>query len=177
MEKVEFFVSGTELEYVLSDTEVNNSFIQEHASDEPPSVFYLSLNFKGEIYLPLTLFKSELTPFQTLIKYLRENLGLPNKKIAKLLARDTKAVWNAYKLVKHTKAISVEESPIQSPVQVPISIFKDDRLSTLEALVRFLAKLDLSYAEIGRLLGKDQRTIWTVAHRAKTKLGLKNENQ
>lgn len=173
MEKSQFFVSKEQLEYVLSDNEIINSLSQEYETTETSSVFYLNLRYSDEIYLPVTIFQNNLTPFQAIIKYLKEQLGLSNKKISLLLGRDAKAVWAAYQLGKKKHLILHETS-----VHIPLSIFKDKNLSSLEALVSFLKKLDMNYAEIARLLNRDQRTIWTVFFRAKNKLGfVENEKK
>lgn len=165
MEKNQFFVSKEQLEYVISGQELANSFSEEYESTETPSVFYLNLKYSDEIYLPVTIFQSQMTPFQAIIKYLREQLGLTNKRISLLIGRDAKAVWAAYQLVKKERLAFKE-----TPIQVPLSIFKHESLSSLEALVRFLKGTGMNYAEIARLLNRDQRTVWTAYSRANNKL-------
>jgi hypothetical protein len=167
MERKEFFVSKEHLEYVLSNQELTNSFSEEYETAEAPSVFYLNLKYTDEIYLPVTIFQGELTPFQAIIKYLKEQLDLSNKKISRLLDRDIKAIWAASQLGENKPLVFKE-----AQIKIPLSIFKDQELSSLEALVRFLKNLDMTYAEIARLLNRDQRTVWTVYSRAKNKLGL-----
>jgi len=57
-----------------------------------------------------------------------------------------------------------------STFQIPTSIFKDRKVSILEALVEYLKdKKELSYHEISILINRDERNIWTVYHRAKKK--------
>jgi predicted DNA-binding protein (UPF0251 family) len=54
---------------------------------------------------------------------------------------------------------------------IPISIFKETRLTPFELIVWHLKDTkQLSYAEIGRLLNRDERNIWTVYQRAKKKV-------
>ena len=173
MEKKEFFVSKEHLEYVLSNQELINSFSEEFEATETPSVFYLNLKYSDEIYLPVTIFQDEFTAFQAIIKYLKEHLKLSNKKISSLLNKDVKSVWAAHQLVKNKPLIFKETN-----INIPLSTFKGGELSSLEALVSFLKNLDMTYAEIARLLNRDQRTVWTACLRAKNKLGLiKNEKQ
>jgi len=172
MEKREFFVDREKLTYSFSEHELNNQFIEEHETGEAPSVFYLNLRYSEETYLPSSIFKNELTPFQAIIKYLRENLLFSNKKIAALLGRETKSIWSTYKTVKKAKQLSLE----QTSLYIPLSLFKNKDLSAFEVLVMFLKNKDMTYAEISRLLNKDQRTIWTVHARAKNKLA-KEENE
>lgn len=58
-----------------------------------------------------------------------------------------------------------------SSVNIPSSIFLDRRLSALESLVMFLKdEYQFTYAQIARLINRDDRTIWTVYQRAKKKV-------
>lgn len=55
-------------------------------------------------------------------------------------------------------------------IRIPIEIFRDREIAVLESLVEYLKdSYHLSFAEIGRLMQRDQRTIWTVYRRAKAK--------
>jgi len=173
MEKQGFFINKAKLEYGISGRIVSNYFEERYETTEIPSVFYLDLRYEDEIYLPLTLFKSKLSPLQIIVKYLRENLGKTNKQTALLLNRDPKTIWVTYKAVEKKKALVIE----QSEIQIPVSIFKDRRLSILEALVNYLKEFDMKYSEIARLLNKDQRTIWTVHSRAKKKLARQKKDE
>jgi DNA-binding CsgD family transcriptional regulator len=167
MGKQGFLISRNSLNYILLDhTLVKNNFTEEYETLETPSTFYLNLRYSDEIYLPVTIFQNKLTPFQNIIKYLRENRNLTNRKIALLLTKDIKTIWATYKAVEKEKAL-IEK---QEAIQIPLTIFKATKLSPLEAIVQFLKKLGFNYAEISRLLNKDQRTIWTVYARAKNKM-------
>jgi len=60
----------------------------------------------------------------------------------------------------------------QKSLYIPISIFKDARLTPFESIVKYLKETEnLTYAEIGRQLARDERNIWTVYQRAKKKVG------
>lgn len=53
---------------------------------------------------------------------------------------------------------------------IPITIFSNDELSSLETIVKFLKEnKNLSFSEIASLLNRDQRTIWTTYSKAKKK--------
>ena len=61
------------------------------------------------------------------------------------------------------------------PNSIPIRILRDRSLSVLETIVEFLKEnKELSFHEIGVLLNRDERNIWTVYNRAKKKR--KNES-
>jgi len=56
-------------------------------------------------------------------------------------------------------------------LKIPTSIFKNRTLSVLEAMVVYLKdKRGLNYAQIGRLLNRNDRTVWTCYKRALQKL-------
>jgi DNA-binding CsgD family transcriptional regulator len=173
MEKKDFFINREKLEYIYSEQKITNRFGEEYENNETPSVFYLNIKYEDEIYLPATIFQNKLAPSQIIIKYFRENLNLNNKKTAFLLNKDPKATWNTYNSIREKKPIRVKETSIL----IPLSIFKDKQLSALEALVKFLRGLGMNYAEIARMLNKDQRTIWTVHFRAKKKIELEEHGK
>jgi len=108
--------------------------------------------------IPLAIFKTPLGPLQLLVKYLKEQ-QMPFSEIASLLHRSYRTIWLSYQQGKMT---SLEYSSVQEAL--PLSIFSKE-LSTLESIVVYLKQF-YSYAQISRLLNKDQRTIWTIYQRA-----------
>ena len=55
-------------------------------------------------------------------------------------------------------------------MQIPLLVLRDRRISVLEAIVEYLKdEKELTYHEIAVMLNRDDRTIWTCYHRAKTK--------
>ena len=55
-------------------------------------------------------------------------------------------------------------------VLISSSVFKDRSVSVLEVLVEYLKdKKNLSFHQIAMLLNRNDRTIWTVYNRTKTK--------
>lgn len=58
----------------------------------------------------------------------------------------------------------------QEFVMIPTFVLKDRSVSVLEAIVEYLKDhKGLSYHEIGLLLNRNERTIWTCYNRAKKK--------
>jgi len=56
------------------------------------------------------------------------------------------------------------------PILIPTTILKNRNFSVLESLVKYLKEKEhLNFAEIGRLLERDQRNIWTIYSRVKEK--------
>lgn len=57
-----------------------------------------------------------------------------------------------------------------SSISIPSYVFRDRTLKPLEAIVEFLREHQgLTIHQIAKLLNRDDRTIWTVYHRAKVK--------
>jgi len=132
-------------------------------------------NNENSIVLPLNIFNNDsLSALETISKYLKEELNLKYCQIASILNRDDRTIWGAYDCAR--KKMQSRFFYEGSNFSVPISIFKDRSLSTLEVLTKYLREeLNLKYCQIGPLLNRNDRTIWTVYHRAKRKKN-KNEN-
>jgi hypothetical protein len=57
----------------------------------------------------------------------------------------------------------------QSEIKIPVSIFSE-KLSPFEAITKYLAEnLSLSYANIGKQLGRDRQVVWATYRRASKK--------
>ena len=58
----------------------------------------------------------------------------------------------------------------ESEYKIPVSIFKNVKLSPFETIVKYLKEeMVLTYRQIGKLLNRDERNIWTVYSRATRK--------
>ena len=123
-----------------------------------------------ETLIPANIFSEKLSSLETIAKYLKENLGLKNKEIAKITKRSAKTIYQAYNSAKEKfdKKFEIKESKFY----IPISALTNRKLGVLESVVKFLKEnYELNYSEIGRLLGRDPRTIWTAYSRGKKKNG------
>ncbi len=121
-----------------------------------------------EIEIPASVFSRKLSCLETIVKYLKENLSLSNKEIGKLIKRSEKTVWQAYNSSKKKSDLKFKVK--FSKFYIPVSILEDRKLSVLEDVVKYLHEnFDLNYSEIGRLLHRDSRTIWTVYSRVRKK--------
>ena len=118
-----------------------------------------------DILIPVSIFNEKLSTLETICKYLRENLNFSNKKISSVLNKSSKSIWQAYNNSK--KKYSFKFEVTQSKYFIPISIL-NTRKSILGSVILFLKdELMLSYHEIGLLLKRDERTIWTIYQREK----------
>ena len=119
--------------------------------------------FHEEIFIPVSIFNERISIFETICRYLKENLHYSNKKISQLLNKSSKSIWQAYanSKKKHPEALDVTSS-----YTIPLSIAQS-RKSVLGSIVLFLKdERHLSYRNIGLMLKRDERTIWTIYRRA-----------
>jgi len=63
-------------------------------------------------------------------------------------------------------------------INIPSFIFKDRELAALEAIVVYLKDSQgMNYAQIAKMLNRDDRTIWTTYQRAKKKLAARDKRE
>ena len=126
--------------------------------------------FEGveEIKVPLSVFSHDLSPLESLVKYLKENLNLRFKDIAINLNRDNRSIWHTYHEAKSKDMVSFTAK--ENDLLIPVSIFKNRNLSILENLVTYLKnELSVSVKKISSLINKNISTVWTSYNRAKAK--------
>ena len=125
------------------------------------------------LLLPNTVFfDTNLAILEAVVEYLKEEKGLNYRQIGLILNRDERNIWTIYSRVKKKREIAKKISAPKPRLSVPISVLKDRELSGFEAIVEWLKdEKKLSFHEIGTLLNRDERNIWTVYHRAKVKRG------
>jgi len=120
----------------------------------------------GNFDVPLSAFNETLTPLETVVVYLKDNYHLNYVTIADLTGRDQRGIGITYKRAKDKGNVS----PGYAKIYFPIENLKERKYSPAEHLTKFLRyERKLSIVEIGRQIGKDQRTIWTTLDRAEKK--------
>ena len=88
-----------------------------------------------------------------------------------MLGRNDRTIWTVYhrSIQKDKKPFS----PFPQSVEIPVTVLANRKVSILESIVAYLKDdIKLSYHDIALLLNRDDRTIWTVYHRAKKKQGV-----
>jgi hypothetical protein len=115
--------------------------------------------------IPVAIFCSrELGVLECAVKFCKESLGMSFNDIAKAIKRDNRTIWATYDKAKKKMPLHFEPS---ESLQIPLSIFRNRKSGVLEALARYcVTEFRMTVAEVARLLARDQRTIWTVLHRA-----------
>ena len=159
LDLIELFIKHLKKEHSYSDDNIKEFLTQK----------------KSEYLLPVTLFSIKgISAFEAIVKYLKENHSLSFKRIAELTNRNYTSVYTTYNKAngKHKSKLKLE----QTEILVPLSILKERNLSVLESIVHYLKeRYDLTFAKIGVLLDRDDRTIWTVNNRAQKKLGSRKD--
>ncbi len=92
------------------------------------------------------------------------------------LSKDDKIKLISY-LINETKKLyefdeqDIRNLEIKKEISVPIGIFANDVLSSLEAIVKYLKEdLKLKFSKIAKLLNRSNKTIWTTYHNAAKKM-------
>lgn len=117
-----------------------------------------------ELHIPLVLFNDRrLGVLETLVKYMKENLGMKYVEIARILNRDNRTIWATYD--KATKKVPTGLPEAQGYL-IPINIFANRKQGVLQVLAKYAyQKLDLTYSQTAKLLNRDPRTIWCVVNK------------
>jgi|SRR3989338_1923388 len=132
-----------------------------------PAAEIISKLEKKEILVPSCIFNEKLSIFESIVKYLKEKLSLPNKEIAVLTSKSQKSIWQSYNSAKKKFPSAFEIIP--SDYYIPVSVLQKP-FTILESVVKYLKdELMLSFHEIAVVLKRDDRTVWTVYQRAKKK--------
>lgn len=115
--------------------------------------------------LPISVFSEKLSPLESVVKYLREEMNLTFKEISEMLGKETAACWTAYK--NASKKDKKKFSFVPSRYDIPLKKLYSEKLSVLEIVsVHLKDDSGLGFREIGKIIGRDERTIWTTYHRA-----------
>ncbi len=124
--------------------------------------------------IPASIFNNQLSPLENVALYLNVRLRFSQTQIANILKRDHTTIWTTLEHAsrKISKSMYEEMLKEQEKILIPIKIFSNRKLSILESLSIYVKnKFGLSYHQIALLLGKNDRTIWTVVNRGRRKLG------
>ena len=138
-------------------------YLEQEGGDLSPLI-----NVKTSSNIPISIFKTQdFTPFEAVVKFLRENSGLKFKDIASKFNKNVSTIITTYRRIRNLKIDLVVSS---SKYDIPISYFEKKKLTFFEVLVLYLRdERNLSYHEVAVLLERNDRTIWTVYNRAKKK--------
>lgn len=129
-----------------------------------------TLDFGYQIPVSLFLDRS-LSVFEVLIEFLKDTQNLSYHEIAVLTNRDDRTIWTIYSRVQKKRQNNPRPTLKQTKIYIPLSVLLDRSVAVLEAVVFYLReRRNFSIKEISEMLGRSDRTIWTVYSRAKKKL-------
>lgn len=118
---------------------------------------------QNEISIPVSVFSQKLSPFETVVKYLVENLNLKYSEAGRLLKKERQVIWITYKRAFKKNPGKFDDV---SGLNIPISYLSSEKLSISELIVGYLKdNSHMKNNEIAHLLKRDFRTIWTLYKR------------
>ena len=130
---------------------------------------HISLNDlkgKGNVMVPVSIFKSNYSPLGCLCIYFKDKKGLTFSEVGKLLNRDARTIWLTYKKNKTIRTKLKEDFNLM----IPTKIFSNRKLSVMENLTKELKdQKGFRFVDIAKYLGKSPKTIWCFYNRAKKK--------
>lgn len=145
------------------------SYIRTLPKDELVDLFIRYIRKEPEVVkLPVSIYQARLSSLELAVKYMKEDLGYSNKKIALMLNRSPQNIWVTYRNAKMKYPARLSVMP--SPYDIPIEKLADKRYSMLESIVKYMREAGLSNGGIARLLHRDKKTISTVYHRVQAKI-------
>jgi len=121
-----------------------------------------------ELLVPVEVFSSGLAPAEALTKFLKEECDKNFHEISLLINRNEKSVWQNY-----NRAMKKMPSrfAFASSLKVPVSAFKNNKLSVFESIVLYLKEQkQMKNFRIAKLLGKNPANVWSVYNRASGKM-------
>lgn len=124
-----------------------------------------------EEQVPLAIFTSVHTPFESVVLYLKSHLGLSFAEIGRQTGRDQRAIGMTHRRAVMKGSLPDFRSVDPDLLTFPLSIFRENRLSPAERVVLHLKRRGLSFSQIGRFLHRDERTVWTLHRRGMEKCG------
>ncbi len=120
--------------------------------------------------LPVSAFRPDISGLETIVKFLRENVGWDFGRIGKTLGRDPKILSTTYRNAR--KKCPEELDLCDYAYSIPTPIFADRRFNILELIVAYLKDhYGLSFKAIAEKIHRDYKTVWTVYSKAKKKGG------
>lgn len=120
--------------------------------------------------LPVSAFRRDLSGLETIVKFLRENVGWDFGRIGQTLGRDPKSLSTTYGNAKKKFQGELDVSDYEH--SIPLPIFADRKFNVLELIVAYLKDhYGLSFKQIAQLIHRDYKTVWTVYSKVKKKDG------
>ena len=168
MRALDLILNELKEEYSLNKKELTEIMVERLKEKYKISKKDILDLIREKINIPSTIFSKELGALESITKYMKENLKMSYREIAKELGRDERTIWTAYK-----KANEKQKEPLkikETKIFFPISAFENKKLTVLESMIIYLKEKGFNFKEIADMLDRDQRNIWTIYSKAKSKI-------
>jgi hypothetical protein len=115
--------------------------------------------------IPITIFATNLSPLESITRYLKDHLHKKTGEIAQILGKNHSSISLAYKKAAKKRFVFSETSTF-----IPLHEFEaNKKFSISEIVAYYLRNKGLKFVKIAKLLDKDVRTVWTFYNRAEQK--------
>ena len=169
----DFLLNSLSKEELLNILERVNTHLKQNYGMSEEEIISEAKGQK-QIFVPASIFSYNLSPAESIVKFLKEKYHLKYSEIGELINRDERGVWGSYRraMLKHPAELIAK----QADVLIPVSAFANKK-SIFESLVMYLKDVKgMKGVEISKLLNKKPSTVWTVYNRAKVKNNIKVKN-
>ncbi|MGM5488034.1 MAG: hypothetical protein ACQESG_03740 [Nanobdellota archaeon] len=102
--------------------------------------------------------------------HLKESEKLSFADIAHLISRDQRSVWTLYN--RASEKLGTDFYRFETTrILIPLSVFSDRALSSMEAVIEYLKQSGMKNKDIAAAIGRDPRNISLLLSRIKKKRG------
>jgi hypothetical protein len=122
----------------------------------------------SEIQIPCSIFSNGIGVLESISKYLHEDCSLSFSEISAILKRSQNNIAVSYRNSKAKMPAKFGKLP--SSLNIPLGIFSGKHTCFESVCLYLKDTCNLSFHEIGKLLDRDERTVWTIYTRAKRKV-------
>ena len=164
-------IDSSDIDIIISDTDKKllNSFLssfydnikQKYGLEDKK--LKISIESKDDEYIPGSIFSEKLGILETVVKYLIENRKKNTSEVAEILHRTRNNIAVTY--LKSKRKLPSSFVKIDYKIKLPFSIFSSENTCFESICLYAKDVLKLSFHEIGAVLRRDERTIWTIYHR------------
>ena len=119
--------------------------------------------------IPISIFRNDnLTVYEAITKFLRENVRLKYAEIAKILNKKHGPIGVVYRNARKKMNVPLDIS--SQEYSIPWSVLSIKKLTIFEVIVFYLKEnYGLSFNKISSLLNRNYRTVWAIYKSAKKK--------
>ena len=139
---------------------------KKYGLSDDESFDLISRKIFSKYKIPICIFSvNTLSSFQAIVKFLKENCVLSFNEIGTLLNRSRYTIASSYRTAK--SKLPSRYLVYSTDYDIPTKLIASRKYSVLESIVLYLKQRHkLRFTEIADIMLLNQRTVWTVYHRA-----------